>query len=408
VILRARIVMPMSGPPIEDGAVVLKGERIVRVGKWKDVRGIGTTEDLGEVVLLPGLVNAHCHLDYTDIRIDRGRKSFTQWVKAIISRKIKTSIGEYFVAWIRGAQMLAHSGTTTVADIEAVSELLPWVWESTPLRVVSFLEITGVQSGIDPEKVLKGAFEKLSQLKSANGSVGLSPHALYSTVPKLLKLTAKRGRKLSVAVHVAESEDELDMYARRRGPLFDWLKNFRDMSDCGGTTPVEAVHRAGLLGKNFLAVHANYLKSKDVRLLAESGASVAHCPSSHEYFGHRRFPFEKLDRAGINICLGTDSMASMRGRELNMFTEMQQFAKVYPKVAPVQILRMATSNGAAAIGLKGKVGELRAGSFADLIAVPFTGKTSQAASAVLYTKRIGECFINGQNGSLSNTMTDLS
>jgi cytosine/adenosine deaminase-related metal-dependent hydrolase len=188
----------------------------------------------------------------------------------------------------------------------------------------------------------------------------------------------------------------MQMYGRRKGELFDWLSKFRDMSDCGGRTPVQAVHRAGLLKSNFLAVHANYLTHDDVRLLAKSDASVIHCPSSHSYFAHRRFPYQQLARTGVNICLGTDSMASMTGRELNMFTEMQQFSRAYPKVSPVQILRIATQNGARALGLEGEAGELRSGSFADLIGVPFRGKKADSADAVLYTRHLSAMFVRGK------------
>jgi cytosine/adenosine deaminase-related metal-dependent hydrolase len=197
-------------------------------------------------------------------------------------------------------------------------------------------------------------------------------------------------------MHVAESEEEMQMYSRRKGELFEWLSKFRDMSDCGGVTPVEAVHRAGLLRKNFLAVHANYLTRGDVGLLAKSGASVVHCPSSHAYFGHRAFPYRQLARAGVNICLGTDSVASMKRRELNMFLEMKQFARAYPNISPVQILRMATKNGARALGLEGVVGEIQTGAFADLIAVPFRGKPADSAADVIYTRQISASFVGGE------------
>lgn len=290
--------------------------------------------------------------------------------------------------------MLQETGTTTVADIEAVPQLLPAVWKKTPLRVLSFLEMTGVASPRPPRKILAEVLRKISELRS-NGLSGLSPHALYSTVPELLRLTAMRARKLPVTMHVAESEEEMEMYAKRRGPLFEWLSRFRDMSDCDGVTPVQAVQRTGLLRENFLAVHANYLTASDVALLSRSGSSVVHCPTSHAYFGHRKFAFAQLQRAGVNVCLGTDSMASMRRRELDMFSEMQQFAKIYPAIKHVQILRTATMNGAKALGLAGRVGEFRQGAFADAIAVPFRGMISQAVSAVLYTKKVQSVFVSG-------------
>ncbi|MDB6057578.1 MAG: Atrazine chlorohydrolase [Verrucomicrobiales bacterium] len=396
-ILRARIVLPICGPAIEDGAILVTGDRIGQVGKWSELKAARTKVcDLGEVVLLPGLVNAHCHLDYSNLKIPRAKKSFTDWVRTIIRRKNEWAVDDYRESWMRGARMLEKTGTTTVGDIEAVPELLPSVWRETRLRVYSFLEMTGVASGLAPQQILADTIAKESKLKSSKNYTGLSPHALYSTVPELLKLTAARAKKMRITMHIAESEAEMQMYGRRTGELFEWLSKFRDMSDCGGMTPVQAVHRAGLLRPNFLAVHGNYLTRDDVQLLAKSGTSLVHCPSSHAYFGHRRFPYQQLARAGVNICLGTDSMASMAGRELNMFTEMEQFARTYPSVSPVKILRMATHNGARALGLLGAVGELRPGCFADFVAVPFRGKARDSHSAVLGTKRIDGVFTGGK------------
>jgi aminodeoxyfutalosine deaminase len=383
VILRARIILRISAPPIENGVVVIRNDRIVSVGKWNGRKTREPVRDLGEVILLPGLVNAHCHLDYTDISIPRQR-SFTRWVQKIIQHKTELDLSDYRKSWLRGARMLEETGTTTVADIEAVPDLLPAMWKQTDLRVVSFLEMTGVAAKRAPKAILDDTLKKASQLKQ--GRVGLSPHALYSTVPELLKLTAKRNSRITM--HVAESEEEMQMYSRRKGELFDWLSRVRDMSDCGGTTPVEAVHRAGLLRPNFLAVHANYLTSNDINLLARSGASVVHCPRSHAYFSHKKFPLNQLAGRNINICLGTDSAASMTApKTLNIFLEMQQLARTYPALSAVQILRMATINGARALGFPGQIGELRRGAFADVIAVQYGGAIASSAEAVLHSKQ---------------------
>ncbi len=158
--------------------------------------------------------------------------------------------------------------------------------------------------------MVEAAAQKLESLPSA--SAGLSPHAPYSTSPELLSAAATAAREHGwlLTTHVAESADEFDMYLHSCGAMFDWLKSQRDMSDCG-ISPVAHLARHGVLSPNFLAVHVNYLAQGDVELLARSGASVVHCPGSHAYFHHRAFPFEELDRGGINICLGTDSLATM-------------------------------------------------------------------------------------------------
>jgi cytosine/adenosine deaminase-related metal-dependent hydrolase len=209
-------------------------------------------------------------------------------------------------------------------------------------------------------------------------------------------------------MHVAESIDEFEMCAHRRGPLFDWLEAQRDMSDCGHGTPVQQIHRCGLLGERFLAIHANYLQPADIAALAQTRSSVVHCPLSHKYFRHQAFAYGPLAAAGVNICLGTDSLASVEptrspGPELNMFLEMQTFAAAHPDVAPADIVRLATCNGARALGWQGSAGEIAPGSFADLITIPHTGKFKDVESAVVHHRGAVEgSMIAGEWVCLSN------
>src|SRR5689334_10769504 len=126
-ILRSRIVAPIARAPIENGAVLVSENRIQRVGRWKDLaaENAGEIIDLGDAALLPGLVNAHCHLDYTDMAgTVPPQKSFTDWIKLMLAAKAEWNYSEFAASWLRGARMLVRSGTTTVADFEAVPELL--------------------------------------------------------------------------------------------------------------------------------------------------------------------------------------------------------------------------------------------------------------------------------------------
>jgi len=319
------------------------------------------------------------------------QKSFTDWIKLITTAKSEWSYSEFAESWLHGAKMLLRSGTTTVADFENVPELLPEVWTATPLRVISFLEMTGVKSRRQPRAILREALERIESLPDHRSCARLAPHAPYSTVPELLKLSAEtaRRREWPFSMHVAESVQEFEMFERGGGVLFDWLKrNQREMSDCGLGSPVQHLHRCGALGKNLLAVHVNHLGARDAALLKRKKVSVVHCPRSHCYFQHCKFPFDKLTRAGVNICLGTDSLATvMKTRrqnvELNMFEEMRAFAAARPRVPAKKILRMATINGARALGLAGQVGEICRGAFADLIAIPFSGKLKTIHESVL-------------------------
>jgi cytosine/adenosine deaminase-related metal-dependent hydrolase len=409
VILRARTVLPISQPPIENGAVAISENKISAVGEWPDLKSKFSGEEifeLGEVILLPGLINAHCHLDYTDMAGQLPPpKNFTDWIPLILAAKSAWSFSDYARSWLNGAQMLLKTGTTTIADIEAVPDLLPEIWDATPLRVFSFLEMTGIRAQNKPSEILREAVGKIDSLTHERSRVSLSPHAPYSTLPELLQLSAKiaRQKNLWLTTHVAESAEEFEMFAHARGKMFDWMqRNHRDNSDCGLGSPVQHLERAGILCANFLAVHANYLDEKDVALLAKRKASVVHCPRSHAYFRHEPFPLEKLSKAVVNVCLGTDSLSTVNKNgkqkmELNMFEEMRIFAQANRKISAEQVLQMATINGARALGLIGQAGELSENAFADLIAIPFNGKVADIYEAILHhASTISASMIDGK------------
>ena len=381
-LLRARLVLPVSTPPIPDGAVLISGRRVAAVGRWRDLsqHSPRPTLDLGDAILMPGLVDAHCHLDYTDMA---GQllppKVFSDWLKVITATKAGWSYSDFARSWLHGAHMLVRTGTTTVADIEAVPQLLPEVWRATPLRVFSFLEMIIVKPDRQPSHVLQEALDRIKSLRASRCRAGLSPHAPYTTVPELLRLSARtaRRRRWPLTTHVAESALEYEMFARGRGEMFDWLKRSgRDMSDCGLSSPVEHLERCG--------------------------AHVVHCPRSHSYFQHEPFPFRRLAKAGVNLCLGTDSLASVyKARrqtvELSVFEEMRAVAKAHPWLSAKRIVRLATLNGARALSLQGRVGELSANAFADLIALPFAGRPAEAHDAILhYSGDVSASMIDGR------------
>ena len=393
-ILRAKIVLPVTAPPIADGAVFIVGHKIRSVTPWKELRPHlrEKTIDLGDVILLPGLVNPHCHLDYTDMAGELSPpKLFTDWIASITAAKAAWSYSDYARSWLRGAHQLLKSGTTTVGDTECMPDLLPEVWDATPLRIFSFLEMTGIRSRRPPKEILHEAVETLATLRHPRHRAALSPHAPYSTLPELLRLTARlaQKRKWRVSIHVAESAQEFDMFQHAQGEMHDWLKrNGRDNSDCGHGSPVAHLARNRLLGENVLAIHVNFLARGDATLLAKNRTHVIHCPRSHDYFKHPKFERERLANAGVNLCLATDSLATVRKNgkpkpELDMFAEMRALADQDASISPEEILRMATINGARALGLAGKIGEISADASADLIAIPFSGKPTRLNEAVL-------------------------
>jgi cytosine/adenosine deaminase-related metal-dependent hydrolase len=406
-ILRARIVAPIRQPPIEDGAVQISANRMTWVGRHADLPAQGGTPevDLGEVILMPGLVNAHCHLDYTDMAgLIPPPKGFTDWIQALVGCKASWTLPQFSASWERGADMLLRHGTTTVLDVEAIPELLPAAWERTALRVVSFRELIHVKNRQPAAELIERAVNDWLGLPSAQGRVGLSPHAPYTTSRELLELAARAAhrRRWRLVTHVAESEEEFQMYMYGQGPMFDWLKSQRDMGDCGRGSPVQHLERCGYLDENLIAVHVNYLWRHDAGILGRNGVHVVHCPRSHAYFKHLKFPCAELENAGVNVCLGTDSLATVFSGndaplELSLFDEMQAFAQKAPEVASTAIVRMATLNGARALGRSGDLGELSPNALADLIVLPFAGRPAEVADAIVHHRGpVAAVMVGGQ------------
>src|SRR6266436_5341081 len=176
-ILRARYVLPMDQPPIEDGAVAIEGDTIVAVGKTAEIRAAHTGEvlDLGERVLAPGLINAHCHLDYTALRGEvEWHGSFTAWILQLVAAKQLHPEKEYVGAIQRGLDMLARSGTTTVVNIESFPGLLEQVLP-TKLRVWWCLELIDLNRAEEAKAVATGALEFIAAHSIRRGGFGLSP-----------------------------------------------------------------------------------------------------------------------------------------------------------------------------------------------------------------------------------------
>jgi cytosine/adenosine deaminase-related metal-dependent hydrolase len=190
-------------------------------------------------------------------------------------------------------------------------------------------------------------------------------------------------RNILVTTHLAESAEEMAMFRDARGPLFELLQGIgRPMGDCGQATPVALMLRAGLLNERWLVAHLNEIAPDDFALLAEGPRfHIVHCPRSHAYFRHVPFAFSKLRALGFNICLGTDSLAS--NDDLSLFAEMRQVRETAPMLGARKILEMATVNAAAALGEAERLGRLRSGCVADLIAVPFSGDLTRVEDEIV-------------------------
>jgi cytosine/adenosine deaminase-related metal-dependent hydrolase len=371
-IIRAKVVVTMGGPPIENGAAVVSGDRILDVGKFSEISKKHPVEvvDLGEQALLPGLINAHCHLDYNCLRGKISRqKSFTDWIRAINAAKAKLSPDDYLESINNGFAEAKRFGTTTIANLTAFPELVSRI--QSPIRTWWFAELIDVRDPSRAKKIVDLAVENLRSQEHW----GLAPHAPFTASGDLYARTLQLAPLLTT--HLAESREEMSMFREANGPLYDFLKGIgRDMHDCGEASPVESFLRAIAVNRPCLFVHLNELAEGDLDLLRKDvgEASIVHCPRSHRYFGHSPFQFEKLRAFGFNVCLGTDSLAS--NDDLSLFAEMRAFQKEFPNVSPREIFKMVTVKPARALQQETALGEIRAGFLADLIAIPATRSTS--------------------------------
>lgn len=396
-LLRARLVLPISSAPIEDGFVRVEGEEITDFGPWRD--DLGDAENLGDVILMPGLINAHCHLDYTVMRGAILRQpDFPSWVRRINELKRTLTDDDNLASIAKGFDELKMWGTTSVFNIEAFPELMVRM-PAPPIRTWWFYELLDIRNRIHTEDVVAGALSFFESRPGWLGGFGLSPHAPYTASAKLYELTRFASEKYSMpwTTHLAETDEEFEMFMRASGPLHDFLKKLgRDMSDTGGVTPTGRMLTNGLVPHGGILAHMNCLSESDYALLAERKADihVVHCPNCHEYFERPRFELERLREIGIPISLGTDSLAS--NKSLNLFDEMRQLHRTHPAISAKDAVEMITLTPARAIGLQGKLGEISKGALADLIAIPCTDPAEDAYEAVRANReKISWMLVNG-------------
>jgi cytosine/adenosine deaminase-related metal-dependent hydrolase len=377
-IYRSRTVVTMNGPPIEDGAVVVRAEFIVAVGTWADIRLAFPREeviDLGEVTLLPGLINAHCHLDYSNLRhAILPPRSFAEWIGRINAIKRSLHPENYLASIARGFTELRRWGTSTVLNIESFPELM-WKMPAPPLRTWWFYEMIDVREPYPTEELVAGALLFFQEKRPGwLGGMGLSPHAPFTASPELYRLCHDYALRTGTpwTTHLGESADERAMFVEGRGPLHAFLSSLgRPMGDCGhGRSALAQLAAAGEIGPECIAVHLNDLEEEDLRLLAAdgplAGMTVVHCPLSHRYFRHHYFPAERLHAQGVNLCVATDSPAS--DGSFSLLEELRAFAGGRPQFSPAELLALVTVNPARALGLAGRLGCIRAGAWADLAA----------------------------------------
>ena len=433
-IIRARTVVTMDRAPIENGAVAVSGNRIVDVGPFDDVkaRNAGNHLDLGAKVLLPGLINTHCHLDYTCLRGKiPPQDSFTDWIRAINAEKSELSPKDYFASINDGFQEAKRFGTTAIANLTAFPELISQI--QPPIRTWWFGELIDIRAPERANEFVDSAIGAMrSSMACADTSAlskrsrsrriaalqtprwGLAPHAMFTVSKDLFRRCEEIAQKndILLTTHLAESREEMEMFRDASGLLYEYIKSIgRPMNDCGNETPLERfLHLIGSGGSPnrlktievnrpypfWIVAHLNELTERDFDLLERSNPKfqIVHCPRSHNYFGHSRFAFERLRSLGFNICLGTDSLAS--NQTLSLFDEMRAFQKNFPNISPNEILRLATVNPARALRYENALGQIRPGFRADLIAVPSSGSTDVFEQIIACDAPVSWSMVNGQ------------
>lgn len=361
--LTARWIFPVAGPPLEGGTITIRGDRLLAVEpKGKRI----ADQDLGNVALLPGLVNAHTHLDLSDLcgRIPPG-PDFTAWLRGVIAHRRGQTPEQARAAVAGGAKECLRFGTTLVGDI--AGQGLSWDHlAAAPLRAVVFYELLGLT-----KERAELAWQAARAWLPAHAATptcrpGLSPHAPYSVRSDLIGragLLAEE-RKIPLAVHLAETRAELELLHHHRGPFPAFLKELGVWDPEGlidSPSPMKICNAR--IPKLF--VHGNYLAPSG-RIPRRS--TIIFCPRTHAAFGHPPHPFPAFLKRGVAVALGTDSLAS--NPDLDLLAEARFVRQHYPDVPVPAVLGMATLKGAAALGWADETGSLTPGKSADLVILP--------------------------------------
>ncbi len=330
---------------------------------------------------MPGLVNCHTHLELTGFAGRVGHDRFFDWIMGLRRLKETRSHAEFLAAAREGVRSCWRSGVTTVADtgdsgaaIEALNQLGG--------SGLVYHEVFGPHPDQCQESISSAAL-RLDELTSFAGDrvrLGLSPHAPYSVSGPLYRAVADlaRSRGLPLAVHIAESEAESLLLAEGEGPFAEaWQGRGIPLPAPQGDTPLGWLDRHGVLGPDLLCIHAIELSRRDLSVLRESGARVAHCPRSNQRHHHRRAPLAELLRLGVPVGVGTDSEVSLAHPDL--LAEARAAGEIAGLTAEAA-LALATTEAAAALNLGAEVGAIAPGMWGDLVAVrlPHTDESGLA------------------------------
>jgi aminodeoxyfutalosine deaminase len=375
--LKARYVFPVTGDPLPDGTVTIREGTVLAVGAGP---AEGEVRDLGNVAILPGLVNSHTHLEFSDLAQPLGRPGmgFVDWIEEVIAhRRRRTEPAWRAVA--KGLDECLRMGTTAVGEIAQPG------WSVQPfleagLDATVFLELIALTADRVQDSLTSAEEHIEAGSRTAAWRAGISPHSPYTTDVSLIQrvvLLSSRNR-VPIAFHLAESKEEIEHAASQSGPLWEFLTR-RVGPSCAerlGVAPARDWVSALSPAHRVLVIHGNYLDDEAIADLANGSDHIAvvYCPRTHDYFGHDPYPLEKMLRAGVTVALGTDSRAS--SPDLSVLAEMRLAARRHPSVLRSTILRMGTHAGAMALGRAAEIGSLGPGQQADLAIVRLPDRTA--------------------------------
>jgi len=367
----ARHVFPVNKAPIENATITFDRGLILAVGRHA---GEVDAIDLGDVAIIPGLVNAHTHLEFSDLKQPLGEPGMLLpwWIREVIQHRAATDASNASATSTTadrpdpvrlGSEESARFGVTTIGNI---TNKLDSYYPSA-LDRAQFLELRALRKQ-DVDNALSEA-KGFIRRRVGGTYFGLSPHAPYTVHHVLLSSTLALAAQTNtpVAMHLAESREELELLQTSRGPFRDLLEE-RGWWEAGaislGLRPMDYLEQFAKLPRS-IVVHGNYLNDDEIRYLGENRdrMSVVYCPRTHAYFQHDAYPLWPMLYRGVRVALGTDSRAS--NPDLDLRKEMQ-FVIERCGVTSEQALRLGTINGAIAMGLDTVCGTISPGKAANL------------------------------------------
>lgn len=371
-VYRVRNLAPGNGPAIEDAAVAVRAGRIMAVGRWVAIaRKLqpAKTIDLGAALLTPALLNAHVHLELSDVERPEFTGRFTDWLAGIRQQQLSRGAAEaerqasILRAVQNGVAQCKRYGVVAVGDISQHAKLVRQAVEGSHLSGVSFAEVLGLGGIRNRYEQLLAAALEACQLPPG-WKRGLSPHAPYTLDVRdaAAAVSAAREQGLPLASHIGEHAAEELFLREQTGEfreLWEKLGTWGSGSSRFAGGPIEWARATGLINAGAVLAHVNHASREELTLLSGSRATVVYCPRTHDYFGHPPHPLLWMRPLGIRIALGTDSCAS--SGDLNLLADARLVRRLFPSLSAAEIFRMITIHPARALSLSHDLGTLAPG-----------------------------------------------